>query len=63
MERQGITSLLLDQKWNAVKVDDIKTEGLATASTLLHTEKYLAYSQSGSAPNLPYEPEVRNTED
>ena len=31
--------------------------------TLSHTEKYLAYSQSGSAPNLPYKQEVRDTED
>ena len=36
MECRGIMSLLLDQKWNAVKADDIKTEELLTTSTSIY---------------------------
>ena len=43
MERRGITSLLLDQKWNVVKADDIKTEGLATTSTSTYILSYSAH--------------------
>ena len=43
MERRVVMSLLLDQKWNAVKADDIKTEGLATTSTSTYILFYSAH--------------------
>ena len=44
-------SLLLDQKWNAMKADDIKTEGLATTST----PTYILQAPPGFATVNSYE--------